>query len=132
VIEFSVKGEKFAIPEPVGERALALYSLAVGVCERAGVLDTFLAAASGGEREEARAFGRAAIKLAGDPAALVSAKSTLLGGTVDGELLTEAVFVAHFSLPGRFLTPYVASLMVWMRAGFFAAPSTSASAPKAP
>lgn len=162
-------GRAFEVPEPSGERALELYSLAIGVCERAGVIDSFIeasdasegvgplleAAASAAARakadpddveaaaqadaaanraaeavrvasaEQARIFGRAAIKLAGAPGALAAVRRTLIGGTVDGTPILADSFATLFATPGQYLTPYAAALQVWMRAGFFGVPRTS-------
>ena len=122
-------GLAFVVAEPVGERALELYTAAMGVCDRAGVLDAFLAAEDQSDHERERAFGRAALKLAGEPSALAVCRATLIGCKVDGAVLTPDVFTAMFTRPGHYLTPYVAALMTWLRAGFFGAPSTSAAVP---
>lgn len=166
MIEFQVKGIGFEVEEPAGEHAMALFSSAIGTCERAGVLECFVEAdaaiapaiaardeadkfadkgateaaanarthaqelAKSGIAEQNRLFGKAAIKLAGDPAALDACRKTLIGGTANGERITPASFATMATTPGGYMTPYIAAMMVWMRAGFFGEPVGSGSDPE--
>jgi len=130
VTRVQVEGRAYTVLEPVGDAALDMYGLAMEAMEERGAMAALFAAAGADGAESDRQATRAARLLAASPTGRRAARLVLRGATVDGAALTPELYVQWYTQSGRMLEPYIATLLVWSRLGFFSV--ASASTPEEP
>src|SRR5690606_701859 len=109
----------YRVPEPRGEKALALHNAAMGAADKAGILRLFAGLDALDEAEAMQVIGAAGVRLATIPEGHQVAYATLDGAEVGGVRLDRATYAELYTTPGRYIEPHVVAVMVWVRLGFF-------------